>query len=88
MSNTTNATAAGRESARRGDSRIKALRISVRPGASAINQLAAAITGRKRGASSAPMTMAGFFFPYVPGFPVLAYPGRRSQAPAFTRRVP
>ena len=88
MSNTTKATDAGRENARRGASRIESLRISMRPGASAINQLAAAITGRRRGAGSAPMTVAGFFFPYVPGFPVLACPGRRNQAPAFVRRIP
>ncbi len=74
-------------SARHGASRIKTLRISMRPGASVINQLAAAITGRRRGASAVPMTVAGFSFPYLPGFPVLAYPGRRSQAPVYPRRA-
>jgi len=32
------------------------------------------------------MSLAGFLFPYVPGFPALALPGRRPQAPAFVRR--
>lgn len=74
------------ESARPGASRIKTLRISVRPGASAITQLAAVITGRRQRESVVPMTVAGFFYPYLPGFPVLAYPGRRSLAPAFPRK--
>ena len=74
------------ESARLGASRIKTLRISVRPGASPITQLAAVITGRRRRGSVVPTTVAGFFFPYVPGFPVLAYPGRRSLAPAYPRK--
>jgi hypothetical protein len=39
--------------------------------------------GAKR---SARMSVAGFFFPYFPGFPVLAYPGRRPLAPALVRR--
>jgi hypothetical protein len=68
-----------------GASRIKTLRLAVGPGASAITQLAAAMAGRgaKR---SARMSVAGFFFPYFPGFPVLAYPGRRPLAPALVRR--
>jgi hypothetical protein len=74
------------ESARLGASQIKTLRISVRPGASPITQLAAVITGRRRRGSVVPMTVAGFFFPYFPGFPVLAYPGRRSLAPAYPRK--
>jgi hypothetical protein len=74
------------ESARPGASRIETLRISVRPGASAITQLAAVITGRRRHGSVVPMTVAGFFYPYFPGFPVLAYPGRRSLAPAYLRK--
>jgi hypothetical protein len=65
-------------------SRIKTLRLAVRPGASAINQLAAAITGRRR-ESAALMSVAGFFFPYFPGFPVFAYPGRKALAPVFVR---
>lgn len=65
-------------------SRIKTLRIAVRPGASAINQLAAALTGRRR-ERAALISVAGFFFPYVPGFPVLAYPGRKPLAPVFVR---
>jgi len=68
-----------------GASRIKTLRLAVGPGASAITQLAAAMAGRgtKR---SARMSVAGFIFPYLPGFPVLAYPGRRPLAPALVRR--
>lgn len=67
-----------------GASRIKTLRLAVRPGASAINQLAAALTGRRR-ERSALISMAGFFFPYLPGFPVLSYPGRKPLAPVFVR---
>ena len=67
-----------------GASRIKTLRLAVGPGASAITQLAAALTGRGAG-RSARMSVAGFFYPYLPGFPVLAYPGRRPLAPAFVR---
>jgi hypothetical protein len=74
------------ESARHGASRIKTLRISLRPGASAITQLAAVISGRRQRGSVVPMTVAGFFYPYFPGFPVLAYPGRRSLAPAYQRK--
>jgi len=43
-------------------SRIKTLRLAVRPGASAINQLAAALTGRRR-ERAALISVAGFFFP-------------------------
>jgi hypothetical protein len=58
----------------------------VRPGASAIIQLAAAITGRNRKRGPAALiSVAGFFFPYFPGFPVLAYPGRKPLAPVFPR---
>jgi hypothetical protein len=65
-------------------SRIKTLRLAVRPGASAINQLAAALAGRRR-ERAALISVAGFFFPYLPGFPVFAYPGRKSLAPVFVR---
>jgi hypothetical protein len=65
-------------------SRIKTLRIAVRPGASAIKQLGAALTGRRR-ERAALISVAGFSFPYLPGFPVLAYPGRKSLAPMFVR---
>jgi hypothetical protein len=68
-----------------GASRIKTLRLAVGPGASAIMQLAAALTGRGARRSGL-MSVAGFFFPYEPGFPVLAYPGRRPLAPALVRR--
>lgn len=61
-------------------SRIKALRVAVRPGASAIAQLATALARRVPSRASA-ISVAGFFFPYRPGFPVLASPGRKCQAP-------
>jgi hypothetical protein len=65
-------------------SRIKTLRLAVRPGASVINQLAAALAGRRR-ERAALISVAGFFFPYLPGFPVFAYPGRKPLAPVFVR---
>jgi hypothetical protein len=66
-------------------SRIKTLRIAVRPGASAMSQLATALS--RRVPSRAPaISVAGFFFPYCPGFPALAYPGRKAQAPVFGHR--
>jgi hypothetical protein len=65
-------------------SRIKTLRLAVRPGASAINQLGAALTKRSR-SSAGLISVAGFFFPYLPGFPVFAYPGRKPLAPVFVR---
>jgi hypothetical protein len=65
-------------------SRIKTLRIAVRPGASAIKQLGGALTGRRRG-RAALISVTGFSFPYLPGFPVLAYPGRKPLAPVFVR---
>jgi len=67
-----------------GGSRIKTLRLAVRPGASAINQLAAALMGRRR-EGAALISVSGFIFPYLPGFPVLAYPGRKPQPPVFVR---
>ena len=61
-------------------SRIKTLRIAVRPGASAITQLATALM--RRGPSRVEsISVAGFFFPYSLGFPVLAYPGRKALPP-------
>jgi len=68
-----------------GASRIKTLRLAVRPGASSITQLAAALM-RRGGSSAGSISMAGFFFPYAAGFPVLAYPGRKSMAPMYARR--
>ncbi len=66
-------------------SRIKTLRIAVGPGASAISQLAAALmgSGRSRGGL---ISVSGFFFPYIPGFPVLAYQGRKPLAPVYAPR--
>jgi hypothetical protein len=66
-----------------GGSKIKTLRLALRPGASAIPQLAAAMAGRGRAGA---ISVAGFFFPYCPGFPVLVSAGRKPQAPAFPRR--
>ena len=63
-------------------SRIKTLRLAVRPGASAITQLAAALTGRGR-SRAASISVSGFFFPYSLGFPVLAYPGRKPLPPVY-----
>ena len=68
-----------------GASRIKTLRLALGPGASTITQLAAVLGGRGAGRSGR-MSLAGFFFPYVPGFPALAFPGRRPLAPVFVRR--
>jgi hypothetical protein len=72
--------------ARRDASTIKTLRLALGPGASAITQLAAAVTGRSARRSGR-MSVAGFFFPYLPGFPVLAYPGRKPLAPAIIRKA-
>jgi hypothetical protein len=72
------------QSARHGASKIKTLRIGLGPGASTINQLAAAVS-RRRAQSAALISVAGFFFPYLPGFPVLAFPGRKALAPVYTR---
>jgi hypothetical protein len=33
------------------------------------------------------MSVAGFVFPYLPGFPVFAYPGRKPLAPAIIRKA-
>lgn len=70
-----------------GASRIETLRLAVGPGASAITQLAAALTGR-RARRSGRMSVTGFFFPSHPGLPVFAFSGRRPLAPAFIRRGP
>jgi hypothetical protein len=66
-------------------SRIKTLRLGLGPGASTITQLAAVLGGRGAGRSGR-MSLAGFFFPYVPGFPALALSGRRPLAPVFVGR--
>ena len=67
-----------------GASTIKTLRFDVRPGASAISQLAAALARRSR-SSDGRISVAGFIFPYLPGFPVFAYPGRKPLAPVYGR---
>ncbi len=68
-----------------GASTIKTLRFDVRPGASAISQLAAALTRRSR-SSDGRISVAGFCFPYLPDFLVFAYPGRKPLAPVYARR--
>jgi hypothetical protein len=68
-----------------GASRIKTLRLALRPGASTITQLAAALVRRGR-VRTGSISVTGFFFPYDPGFPVLAYPGRKPLAPVYPRR--
>jgi hypothetical protein len=68
-----------------GASRIKTLRLAVRPGASAITQLATALMGRGRSRANS-ISVAGFFFPYSAGFPVLAYPGRKPLPPVYGAR--
>lgn len=65
-------------------SRIKTLQLAVRPGASAINQMSAAMARRNR-ASASRISVAGFFFPYLPAFPVFAFPGRKPVAPVYVR---
>ena len=69
-----------------GASRIKTLRLAIGPGASAIIQLAAALTG-KSARRSGRMSVAGFLFPYLPGVPVFAFPGRKPLVPALVRRA-
>jgi hypothetical protein len=66
-------------------SRIKTLRLAVRPGASAITQLATALMGRGRSRADS-ISVAGFFFPYSAGFPVLAYSGRKPLPPVYGAR--
>jgi len=68
-----------------GASTIKTLRFDVRPGASAISQLAAALTRRSR-SSAGRISVTGFCFPYLPDFLVFAYPGRKPLAPVYSRR--
>jgi len=65
-------------------SKIETLQLALGPGASAVNQLAAAMTRRSRSGAGL-ISVASFFFPYVPGFPVFAYPGRKCLAPAYVR---
>jgi len=68
-----------------GASRIKTLRLAVRPGASAITQLATALMRRGRSRTDS-ISVAGFFFPYSLGFPVLACPGRKALPPVYAYR--
>ena len=58
----------------------------MRPGASAITQLAAAWTRHGRSSRAGSISVADFFFPYAMGFPVLAYPGRKPLAPVYPDR--
>ncbi len=85
----------------RGASSIETLRLALGSGASAITQLAAAVTGQTRSprpdgdpardrasdrSDAGRISVDSFVFPYFPGFPVLAYPGRKPLAPAYTRK--
>ena len=69
-----------------GASRIKTLRLAVRPGASAITQLAAALIRHGASPRRVASPWPAFSSLMMPGFPVLAYPGRKSVAPVFARR--
>lgn len=69
-----------------GASPIKTLRLALGPGASAIVQLAAVVAGPSA-RRSGHMSVAGFYFPYRPGFPMLAYRGRKPQPAAIVRET-
>ncbi|MDH4195982.1 MAG: hypothetical protein OEW05_01085 [Candidatus Aminicenantes bacterium] len=62
--------------------RIKTLHVAVRPGASAIAQLAAAIKRRSRSGAGL-ISVAGFRYPDPPDFPGFCYPGRKALAPVY-----
>lgn len=49
-------------------------------------QLATAVSG-KNSHSRRHMSVAGFYYPYRPGFPVYARPGRRPQPPAYVEET-
>jgi hypothetical protein len=71
-------------SAQREALKIKTLHLAVRPGASAIAQLAAAI--KRRSLSGAGLiSVAGFRYPFPPDFPGFLYPGERALAPVYVR---
>jgi hypothetical protein len=67
-------------------STIETLRVAVKPGASTITQLAAALMRHGRTPRAGSISVADFFFPYAMGFPVLAYPGRKPLAPVYPYR--
>jgi len=64
--------------------RIKTLHLAIRPGASAIAQLAAAIKRRSRSGAGL-ISVAGFRYPFPPDFPGFIYPGKRALAPVYVR---
>jgi len=64
--------------------KIKTLHVAVRPGASAIAQLAAAIARRSRSGAGL-ISVAGFRYPFPPDFPGFLYPGERALAPVYIR---
>jgi hypothetical protein len=70
----------------RGASPIETLRLALGPGASAMVQLAAVVAGKGHPCRR-PISVAGFYFPYRPGFPVLAYRGRKPQPPSIVRET-
>lgn len=69
-----------------GASPIKTLRLAVGPGASAIVQLATVVAGR-RARHHGHMSVSGFYYPYRPGFPMLAFRGRKPQPAAVVRET-
>ena len=71
-------------SAERDALRIKTLHLAMRPGASAIAQLAAAIKRRSRSGAGF-ISVAGFRYPSLPDFPDFLYPGRKALAPVYLR---
>jgi len=64
--------------------RIKTLHLAIRPGASAIAQLAAAIKRRSRSGAGL-ISVTGFRYPLQSDFPGFTYPGRRALAPVYVR---
>jgi len=71
-------------STQREASKIKTLHVAVRPGASPIAQLAAAIKRRSRSGAGF-ISVAGFRYPSLPDFPDFLYPGRKALAPVYLR---
>jgi hypothetical protein len=69
-------------SAQRDAFKIKTLHLAVRPGASAIAQLAAAIKRRSRSGAGL-ISVAGFRYPFPPEFPGFIFPGKRALAPVY-----
>ena len=71
-------------SAQRDALKIKTLHLAVRPGASAIAQLAAAIKRRSRSGAGL-ISVTGFQYPQGLDFPGFLYPGKKALAPIYVR---